>query len=63
MLELLHFFDHVNVERRVGLLTQRLEVGEYRVLRARAERSFQEAFKAGQAVRVVGQAEVTKGRL
>jgi hypothetical protein len=37
-----------------------LEVGKHRVFRARPERPLEQALEAGQAVRVVGQPEVTK---
>ena len=49
----------MNIEGRVRLLAEWLEVGEDGVLRARPERPLEQTLEAGQTMRVVGQAEVT----
>ena len=54
-LELLY---DVDVEGRIRLLRQGLEVGVDRVLGAGSESPLEQTLEAGQAVRVVGQAEV-----
>ena len=53
-------FDDVDVEGRVRLLADLLEVREDAVLGARAESPLQQALEAGQAVRVVRQTEVAE---
>ena len=54
----LGFLNDVNVERRVLLLLQRLEVGKDRVVSTRPEGLLQKMGEVPQLVRVIGESEM-----